>query len=104
MSGEAEEEVNEDDVVETSDSETGGTLKETLCINDEHAATTKKLDEKRKQTEKVEAMIAYVDKKRAKRMQELSHTRNAYPDKVKFMSISCLQFFSFLLSSHILKI
>ena len=66
LSGVAEGEGNEDDEVETSDSETGGTLREALHINDEHAEKTKKLVEKRKETEKVEAMIADVDKKTCK--------------------------------------
>ena len=48
LSGVAEGEGNEDDEVETSDSETGGTLNETMRINEEHVEATKRLVQKRK--------------------------------------------------------
>jgi hypothetical protein len=93
LSGVAEGEGNEDDEVETSDSETGGTLNETMRINEEHVEATKRLVQKKKETEKMDAMIADVDKLQAKKMHELAQKRNAFPDEVKCMSISCLQLF-----------
>ena len=83
---------NEDDV-ETSDSETGGKLNDTMRINEEHVEATKRLVQKKKETEKMDAMIADVDKLQAKKMHELAQKRNAFPDEVKCMSISWLQLF-----------
>ena len=93
LSGVAEGEGNEDDEAETSDSETGGSLHETMRINEAHVEATKRLVQKKKETEKMDAMIADVDKLQAKKMHELAQKRNAFPDEVKCMSISCLQLF-----------
>ena len=51
LSGLAEGDGHEDDEVETSDSETGGSLRETLRINDELDEKTKRLVQKKKDEE-----------------------------------------------------